>query len=96
LKAQEVAHNKAAAAEAAQRKERRKTAQEKKKVQKAQKAELQAKVHFLTAEGSFREWGEEGGRHVEHLILDCNACRGEESPPLPMLVMTKVECGRHI
>ncbi len=44
LKAQEIAHNKAAAAEAAARKERRLAAQEKKKVQKAQRAELQAKV----------------------------------------------------
>lgn len=44
LKAQEIAHNKVAAADAAQRKERRKTAQEKKKVQKAQRAEVQAKV----------------------------------------------------
>lgn len=44
LKAQEIAHNRAAAAEAAMRKEKRKLTQEKKRQQKRQRAELQAKV----------------------------------------------------
>lgn len=43
LKAQDIAHNKAAAAEAAKRKEKRKLAQEKKLQQKRQRAEM-AKV----------------------------------------------------
>lgn len=43
-KAQDIAHNKAAAAEAIMRKEKRKQAQEKKREQKRQRAELQSKV----------------------------------------------------
>ena len=46
LKAQHIAHNKAAAAEAAMRKEKRKQAQEKKRQQKRQREEL-AKVREL-------------------------------------------------